>query len=142
MELYQIQILVIGVIIAGLYIYKRFTGVDILKNIALLRPVIDAMAAAVAAVYKVLPHKESEDIVEKVAKAAVKGAEMAEAAWKAGKLEKEERNADAKKWIADTLYEAGIEVTDQVHAIIDGAIEATCMILPHEAEDKKESENG
>ena len=129
----------IGVIIAGLYIYKRFTGVDILKNIALLRPVIDAMAAAVTAVYKVLPHKESEDIVEKIAKAAVKGAEMAEAAWKAGKLPKEERNAYAKRWIADTLFEAGIEVTDQVKAIIDGAIEATCMILPHD-ELKKEDE--
>lgn len=131
----------IGVIIAGLYIYKRFTGVDILKNIALLRPVIDAMAAAVAAVYKVLPHKESEDIVEKIAKAAVKGAEMAEAAWKAGKLPKEERNAYAKKWIADTLFEAGIEITDQVKAIIDGAIEATCMILPHESGDKQENED-
>ena len=139
MELYQIQILIIGVIVAGLHIYKRVTGVDILKNIALLRPVINAMAAAVAAVYKVFPHKESEEIVEKVVKAAVKGAEIAEAAWKAGKLPKEERNAYAKKWIADTLFEAGIEVTDQIRAIIDGAIEATCMILPHD-ELKEENE--
>lgn len=138
MELYQILILAFGAIIAILYVYKCFTGVDILKNIALLRPVINAIAAAVAAVYKVLPHKESEDIVMKVAKAAVKGAEMAEAAWKAGKLQKDERNAYAKTWIADTLFEAGIEVTDQVKAVINGAIEATCMILPHNQNNEEE----
>lgn len=140
MEIYQILILAFAAIIAGLYIYKRFTGVDILKNIALLRPVINAMAAAVTAVYNVFPHKETEDIVEKVAKAAIKGAEMAEAAWKAGKLEKEDRNAYAKRWIADALFEGGIEVTDQVRAIIEGAIEATCMILPHEEKKEEEEE--
>lgn len=102
MELYQILIIAVSVIIGGLFIYKRLTGVDVLKNIALVRPVVNAIAAAVTAVYNVLPHKEDEKTVETIVKAAIKGAEMAEAAWRGQQLTKEERNTFAKVWIADT----------------------------------------
>lgn len=102
-----------------------------LKNIALIRPVINAVAAAAKAVYNVLPGKEKVKELDTVVDVAVKAAEMAEKAWKMGSLEKEERNAYAKKLVAEALAEAGIEITDQVKMIIDGAIEATCMILPH-----------
>ncbi len=118
-------------IIVGLLVYKRLTGVDVLKNIVLTRPIINALADAAAAVYKVFPGRKELKTVQVVVNAAVKGAELAEQAWKMGSLEKEERNAYAKKLIADMLAEAGIEVTTQVQMIIDGAIEATCMILPH-----------
>ena len=118
-------------IIVGLLVYKWLTGVDVLKKIVLTRPIINALADAAAAVYKVFPGRKELKTVQVVVNAAVKGAELAEQAWKMGSLEKEERNAYAKKLIADMLAEAGIEVTTQVQMIIDGAIEATCMILPH-----------
>lgn len=34
MELYQIIIILFAVIIAGLYIYRRITGIDLLQKIA------------------------------------------------------------------------------------------------------------
>lgn len=49
MEIYQILILVFAVILAGLYVYKRITGIDLLQKIALTQPVIAAVAAAVEA---------------------------------------------------------------------------------------------
>lgn len=116
-------------------IYKRITGVDVLKNIVLVRPIINALANAAAAVYKVFPGRKELKDVQTVVNAAVKGAELAEQAWKLGSIEAEERNAYAKKLVADALAEAGINVTDQVRMIIDGAIEATCMILPHKTDE-------
>ena len=47
-------------------------------------------------------------------------------------LPKEERNAYAQTMIAAILYEAGIEVTEQVQQMIDGAIAVVCMLMPHE----------
>lgn len=52
--------------------------------------------------------------MQTVVDAAVKGAEMAEQAWKLGSLEKEDRNVYAKKLVADALAEAGITVTPQI----------------------------
>ena len=42
MELYQIILLVLAAIMAGLYIYKRITGKDILRGVMISRPVIAA----------------------------------------------------------------------------------------------------
>lgn len=69
-------------------------------------------------------------------KAAIEGAEIAEKAWKMGNLEKDERNAYAKKLVKETLDKAGIEITPQVELIVAGVIEAVCIVLPHE---KKEA---
>ena len=63
--------------------------------------------------------------------AAIEGAEIAEKAWKMGNLDKDERNAYAKKLVKETLAKAGIEITPQVELIISGVIEAVCIILPH-----------
>ena len=97
-----------------------------------MRPIINAATAAVAAVYSVFPGHDEAKIVKEVMEAAVKGAELAEKAWQMGHLDKEDRNAYAKTLIATTLNSAGITVTPQIQMIIDGAIEATCMLLPHE----------
>ena len=132
MELYQIILLALAVIIAGLYIYQRVTGKDILRHIVLVRPVVNAIASAVAAVYNVFPGHAEAKVVQDIMKAAINGAELAEKAWKMGALEKDERNAYAKTLVANTLAEAGITVTPQIQMIINGAIEATCMVLPHE----------
>ena len=71
--------------------------------------------------------------------AAIKGAEIAEKAWKMGNLTKEERNPYAKALVKETLTNAGIEITPQITMIVDGVIEAVCFVLPHEK--KNEDEN-
>lgn len=80
--------------------------------------------------------------------AAGEGAETAEELWKLGELPKEERNAYAKEIAAEVLTKAGIEVTDQIQMIIDGAIEMVCMLMPHgvvpynqETQPESEAEN-
>ena len=124
------------VIVAALYIYKRITGKDILRGIMLSRPVVAALGAAVEAVCNIWPDKKILKIIHTVMKAGIEGAEIAEKAWKMGNLEKDERNAYAKKLVKETLAKAGIEITPQIELIIGGVIEAVCILLPHE--NKKE----
>lgn len=131
MELYQIILLALATIVAGLYIYKRVTGKDILRGVMLSRPVVAGLGAAAEAVYHIWPDKKELMIVHTVMKAAIEGAEIAEKAWKMGNLEREERNPYAKKLVKETLTKAGIEVTPQVELIISGVIEAVCIVLPH-----------
>ena len=140
MDAYQIILIVIGVIIAGLYIYERITGKSILRNNMLSRPVITAIGGAVEAVYKIWPDKKPLKIVYIIVQAAVEGAEIAEKAWQIGNIEKEDRNAFAKALVKDTLNKAGITITPQVEAIIAGIIEAVCIVLPHENKNTEEEE--
>ena len=115
-----------------LYFIKRFTGIDILKRIVLSRPVIAGLQVACDAIYNIWPERKELKTVSTVMKAAIEGAEIAEKAWKLGNLAKQERNAYAKTLIKETLDKAGIEITPQIAMIIDGVIEAVCMVLPHE----------
>lgn len=132
MELYQIVLIVIAVIIAVLYFIKKFTGIDILKSIVLSRPVIAALQTTCDAIYNIWPERKELKTVSTVMKAAIEGAQIAEKAWKLGNLAKEERNAYAKSLVKETLDKAGIEITPQISMIVDGIIEAVCMVLPHE----------
>ena len=140
MELYQIILQVLAGIVAGLYIYKRITGKDILRSIMISRPVVLAQGATAEAIYNIWPDKNELKIVHTIMKAAIEGAEIAEKAWKMGNLDKDERNAYAKKLVKETLAKAGIEVTSQIELIVSGVIEAVCIVLPHEK--KKEEDEG
>ena len=131
MNVYQIVLLVLAVIVLGLYIYKRVTGKDILRGIMLSRPVVMGLGAAVEAVANIWPERSELQTVRTIMKAAIEGAEIAEKAWKMGNLEKEDRNPYAKALVRETLSKAGIAVTPQVSIIVDGVIEAVCMVLPH-----------
>ena len=138
MELYQIILLVLAAIVAGLYIYRRVTGVDVLKNILLTKPVLVALGGVTQALYHIWPQKKELRIVNIVTQASIEAAEVAEKAWKIGNLNKEDRNTFAKNLVKDTLRRAGIEITDQVSAVIDGAIEAACIVFPHEPKPEPE----
>ena len=75
-----------------------------------------------------------------VMQAAIKGAEIAEKAWKMGNLTKEERNPYAKALVKKTLTNAGIEITPQIAMIVDGVIEAVCFVLPHASKNENEED--
>lgn len=134
MEIYQILILVFAVILAGLYVYKRITGIDLLQKIALTQPVIAAVAAAVEAAQKLWPNDVLK-IAHATLKAGAEAAQEAERLWIMGELPKEERNAFAKTMAKETLEKAGIEVTAQIDMIIAGMIEVMCILLPHGVKD-------
>lgn len=119
--------------IAGVYIYKKLTGTDVLKLIVMSRPVVVALTAVIEALYKLVP-SETLRIIKTILNAAVDATEVAEKAWLMGALAREERNPYAKALAREVLEKAGIEVTAQVEAIISGVIEMTCMVLPHGVE--------
>lgn len=129
---YQIIQLVLAAVIAGLYIYKKVTGKDLLRHVMLSRPVVAALGSTVQAIYKIWPDKSELKIVNTVMNAAIEATEIAEKAWKMGNLKKDERNPYAKKQVKETLNKAGIAVTPQIEMIINGVIEAVCIVLPHE----------
>ena len=130
MELYQIIQLVLALVVAGLVIYKRCTGTDLLKMVVMSKPVVVALTAVIEALYKLVPSKTLK-VIKTVLNAAVDATEFAEQAWLAGNLSREERNPKAKELAREMLEKAGIEVTSQIEAIINGVIEMTCMVLPH-----------
>ena len=103
-----------------------------LRHVMLSRPVIKALGVAVEAVYKMWPEKAVLKTVYIIMNAAIEGAEIAEKAWQMGNLEDDERNAYAKKLVKETLGKADIIVTPQIDMIVNGIIEAVCMILPHQ----------
>lgn len=130
MEMYQIVLLVVASGIAVLYLIQRFTGINYIEKIVQWKPVQAAITALVKAVEGILPSDYFKTIVA-VLEASGEGAKTAEELWKIGQLPKEERNAYAKKLTAEVLEKAGIEVTEQIQMIIDGAIEMVCMLMPH-----------
>ena len=140
MELYQIILIVLGVIIAGLYIYSRITGKDLLRGILLSRPVLKAIGGAVEAIYHIWPERKALRSVSVIMTAAIEGAEIVEKAWQMGNLEKDDRNAFAKVLVRDTLSKAGITITPQVEAIVAGVIEAVCIVLPHQPKEEPKTE--
>lgn len=140
MEMYQIILLTVAAIIAVLYIVQRFSGVSYIEKIIQWKPVQAAITALVKAVAGILPSNYFKTVIT-VLEAAGEGAQTAEDLWKMGQLPKEERNSYAKAVTAEVLTKAGIEVTEQIQLIIDGAIEMVCMLMPHGVTPYKESED-
>ena len=140
LSVYQIILLALAAIVTGLYIYKRITGKDILRSVMLSRPVVKAQGATVEAVYKIWPNKAELKTVYTIMTAAIEATEIAEKAWQMGNLEKDERNAYAKKLVKETLGKAGITVTPQIDMIVAGVIEAVCIVLPHQKKVEPEPE--
>ena len=59
------------------------------------------------------------------------GVENAEQLYNAGQLEGDERKGAAREYIVDTLKLIGVDVTNEVERVIDGAIEAEVFELKH-----------
>lgn len=116
--------------IGVLYIVQRVTGASIMEKIVQWKPVLVALGATLKAISGALPSEDLKKVIT-VLEAACAGAETAEDLWLMGQLPKDERNEYAQLLVAQTLKEAGINVTEQIQMIIDGGIEIMCMLLPH-----------
>ena len=130
METYQVILIVFACAAGALYIAQRLTGFHVMEKVIQWKPVQAAITALVKAVSKILPSAYFKTVIA-VLEAAGEGAETAEELWKLGELPKDERNAEAKAIAAEILEKAGIDVTEQIQMIIDGAIEMVCMLMPH-----------
>ena len=133
MEWYNILLAVLCIVVIGLYLYKRFTGTDLLKTVVMSKPVLVAQKSVINALYDVVPN-ETLRIIKLALNAGVEATELAEKAWLMGTLAKEERNPYAKQLAKEMLETVGVEVNEKIDVIIAGVIEMACMVLPHGVE--------
>lgn len=133
MNVYQICLLIWMAIYVVIFVYERLTGRALFAKIRQVKPIMDALRTMSIAINGVSPSAPVEQL-EKILTAAVEATTQAENLWRSGSLPKTERAPYCEAILTETLKEAGIEVTQQVHEVTRGAIALTCMMLPHEAD--------
>ena len=131
MSTYGIALLSAVAVVLIIFLIDKFYNKNLLSYIITGKPILAAVTMLAKAIGAATGNTYF-DTAYIVMKAATEAAEEAENLWKAGALEKPEREAFAYNLIEDTLTKAGITVTTQVEQIIQGAIAITCMLLPHE----------
>ena len=140
MELYQIVLLIVGVILLGLMGFAYFKKKDYIKYSRLITPIFNALNGVLRAVGNVFPgSKVIADIVA-VISAGIEAAGYAENIWLQGEIDKTMRPQYAQQYIQILLEKAGIEVTDSINTIISGAIAIACYLMPHYTENNQEEE--
>jgi len=133
MNVYYVVFLITAFAVFAVYLYDRFTGGKFTLAIIQCHPVLAALTALADAIAAVVPSSQFP-VVATVLRAASDAARKAEELFVLGKLPKEERNEYAQLIIADTLKQAGIDVTEQIQEIVDGCIAVVCMLMPHGVE--------
>ena len=88
----------------------------------------------VDALKAIFPQNAIISIVDKIIDYAEIGVAKAEQLYKINEITGDDRKPEAIKFVYESLELAGIEVTEQVKAIVDGCIEAAVLGLGHSVE--------
>ena len=118
-------VLLIGIIVA------LFLNKDYLKYSGICKTVLNAVKLLLGAAGQIGLDKNAVEIATKIVQAAIEGTVEAENLWKQGQLDKEKRNEYAQTYIETTLANAGIDLNEQAHLIVNGVITLVCYLLPH-----------
>lgn len=70
------------------------------------------------------------EAIDKILDVAQKGVNAAEQLYKTSQIAEEQRKEEATKFVYNAITAAGVEITDEMKKIIDGAIEAAVFALP------------
>lgn len=128
--------LAVGVVLALLVLFpllkKKGVKTDQILG-ALLTGVkgVDGLTEALKAIF---PQNAAISIIDKIIDYTKIGVEKAEQLYKINEITGDDRKPEAIKFVYESLELAGIELTDQVKAIVDGCIEAAVLGLGHSAE--------
>jgi hypothetical protein len=117
--------------LVALFAALRKKGVDIE---AVMRHAAETLETAGNALALIKPFVETSggyDTVDRIFSAATKAVDRAEQLAKIEQIPKEGRKAAAVAYVNDTLKLAGVEVTPEVAALVDGAVEASVGALGH-----------
>ena len=109
-------------------------GVDVSGIIDKTNITVAALDTVVDLVKQLFPGAPM-GIVERIMDYAKKAVEAAEQMYKASQIPAEERKLEATELVYKFLESAGVEVTEDVRRIVDGAIEAAVYALPKTHED-------
>lgn len=137
MEIEQIIGLAIsGVCLAGI-VACLVLNKDLLHYSNFVKPILKALLTAVQAFSTFKPNNILLGTISTTLITAIEATAEAEELWMQDEILKPDRNQWAQKYIADKLTKAGITITTQLEAIINGTIAVVCFLLPHE--NKEES---
>lgn len=95
---------------------------------------LDSLTGTIKALF---PNTPGLDTVDKILNYAKKAVDSAEQLYKTSQIPAEQRKAEATRLVHICLQAAGVDVTEDMQKIIDGAIEAAVYALPktHTADD-------
>lgn len=117
-------------------------GVDVSGILEKTNLTVTALDTVVDLVKQLFPGAPMS-IADKVIGYAMEAVQAAEQMYKASQIPAEKRKQEAAELVYKFLEAAGVEVTEDVRRIVDGAIEAAVYALPktrEEADNKTEEE--
>ena len=131
MEFESIVFIVLGTLLLGGIAICAYFGKDYLRYHKVFAPVLEILCNCIKGISGMMPNNASLMVLSTVLNAAVEATEMAETLWLEGTIDKEQRNAYAKNYIAGILEKAKIPVDNNINLIVDGVIAFVCYLLPH-----------
>lgn len=116
-------------------------GVDVSGTIKKADMAISALDTLTDTVKALFPDTPGIDLIDKILVYAQKAVDSAEQLYKSSQIPESQRKAEATKLVYICLQEAGVDVTEDMKKIIDGAIEAAVYALPktHSADDSSQA---
>ena len=116
-------------------------GVDVSGTIKKADMAISALDTLTDTVKALFPDTPGIDLIDKILVYAQKAVDSAEQLYKSSQIPENQRKAEATQLVYICLQEAGVEVTEEMKKIIDGAIEAAVYALPktHSADDSSQT---
>ena len=131
MGIFEIAMIVAGLILLGFIIYCYVKNKNFLSYSNIFSPILKALYSLLVAIGNASPKNATLTTVVTVIKAAIDATGCAGQLWLQGELDKAARPEYARQFVTVILSSAGIEVTDAINTIIQGAIAMTCYLLPH-----------
>lgn len=116
-------------------------GVDVSGTIKKADMAISALDTLTDTVKALFPDTPGIDLIDKILVYAQKAVDSAEQLYKSSQIPENQRKAEATQLVYICLQEAGVDVTEDMKKIIDGAIEAAVYALPktHSADDSSQA---
>ena len=105
-------------------------GVDVSGTIKKADMAISALDTLTDTVKALFPDIPGIDLIDKILVYAQKAVDSAEQLYKSSQIPENQRKAEATQLVYICLQEAGVDVTEDMKKIIDGAIEAAVFALP------------
>ena len=110
-------------------IKNKVTDKNVDKGIETASAVVDATENVVSTIATIFPNSKAVNILQIIEKWSRKSVKAVEQLYNASKLDKDKKKDTAKQQVYSVLKLLGIEKTDEIETIIDGAIEAEVYML-------------
>lgn len=136
METYQIWIFAVSCVFITMSImlylipYLQKKGWNIGGYLGSAATITKLINSIIDAIKPYIAPNSTFDLVKEIFGITEKAVTFAEQAYKDAQCEADERKSVAKKYTIDCLNLAGIEVTEDIEKLIDGALEAAVFVLP------------